>query len=167
MNWSTSKGLQRYSGAHHSTSSFLPLVLSLPCAIPRIPAYQRSVRPERERERASERQRSHRDLRPSLQESFGWLHLKDHYAQNSGWLTTNPLRLKPLWTLRAQCLNPVLLDRQVRLLRGGPAVYECARLEGEFIPFKNTIIGIQNDKAEEVTQRAGWVRCCLYYCSIV
>lgn len=41
---STSKGSRRYSGARHSTSSFLPLVLSLPRAIPRIPAYQRSVR---------------------------------------------------------------------------------------------------------------------------
>lgn len=135
------------------------------------PAYQhisaQSDQRETERERESERDAEITPrLRPSLQESFGWLHLKDHYAQNSGWLSTNPLRLKPLWTLRAQCLNPVLLDRQVRLLRGGPAVYEAVRLKGEFIPFKNRIIRIQNDMAEH-RRLGGCVRCCLYCWSIV
>lgn len=45
----------------------------------------------------------------------------------------------------------------MRLLRGGPAVYEAVRLKGEFISFKNRIIRIQNDKAEEVAQKVGWV----------
>lgn len=132
------------------------------------PAYQHisAQSDQRERERERDAEITPR-LRPSLQESFGWLHLKDHYTQNSGWLSTNPFRLNPLWTLRAQSLNPVLLDRQVRLLRGGPAVYEAVRLKGEFIPFKNGIIRIQDDKAEEVTQKAGWLRCCLCYCNIV
>lgn len=136
----------------------LPFFLSsFHCREP-FPAYQHISAPsdQRETEREGDAEITPR-LRPSLQESFGWLHLKDHYAQNSGWLTTNPLRLKPLWNLRAQCLNLVLLDRQVRLLRGGPAVYEVMRLKGKFIPFKNRIIRIQNNKAEEVTQKAGWV----------
>lgn len=128
-----------------------------------------ALSPTRERGREGERERDAEitpRLRPSLQESFGWLHLKDHYAQNSGWLTTNPLRLKPLWTLRAQCLNPVLLDRQARWLRGGPAVYEAVMSKGEFFPFKNTIIRIHNNMVEH-RRLGGCVRCCLYYWSIV
>jgi len=54
-NWSTSKGLWRYSGAHHSSSSFLPLLLSLPEPFP---AYQLSaLRLTRERERETDRQK--------------------------------------------------------------------------------------------------------------
>lgn len=63
---STSKGLWRYSGARHSTSSFLPLLLSLPEPFP---AYQPFSAQSDQREREGER--SEPRLRPSLQESFG------------------------------------------------------------------------------------------------
>lgn len=53
VNLSTSKGLWRYSGAHHSASSFLPLLHSLPKPFP---AYQH-FSAQRERGRRGNRER--------------------------------------------------------------------------------------------------------------
>lgn len=53
VNLSTSKGLWRYSGAHHSASTFLPLLHSLPKPFP---AYQH-FSAQRERGRRGNRER--------------------------------------------------------------------------------------------------------------
>lgn len=54
-NSSTSKGLWRYSGAHHSTSSFLPLLLSLPKSFREYQLFS-AQSDQRERKRGRERE---------------------------------------------------------------------------------------------------------------
>lgn len=87
VNLSTSKGSWGYSGAHHSASSFLPVLLSLPEPFPAYLHVSSLIR-ERVRDREKERERA----RLSLQESFGWL--KAHSTQTSMGCTTNPLHLR-------------------------------------------------------------------------
>ena len=70
VNLSTSKDLWGYSGAHHSTSSFLPVLLSLPEPFPAYLHVSSQIR-ERERERERETTRLSLSLAHSTQTSVG------------------------------------------------------------------------------------------------
>lgn len=96
VNSSTSKDLWRYSGTHHSTSSFLPLLLSLLEPFPAYQHFSTSVWLERERQRDRQRQTKRKDDRDRQTDTERHQQKETDPSQGSDHLCRRALTLKGL-----------------------------------------------------------------------